>query len=225
MIIRSSDEVPRTTVLRRFPVPRNFGVAAGSRIKRGHTWPAPRGATRIKRFDIYRYDPDSGENPRTDHYQVDLDDCGPMVLDALIWIKNRIDSSLAISPLLSRGCLRLVRDEYRWHELAGLYQVHFGFGDARNGLSPGEHEDHQGSGPRSEPSLRPTPAHRAVASFDDTGSGTRATPVSGGATKARRALRMHSMLLLHLWMSKPLVEWRSVSWSRSSASGNSLASR
>ncbi|HEY0850329.1 MAG TPA: hypothetical protein VGD96_10465, partial [Bradyrhizobium sp.] len=95
MIIRSSDEVSRTTVLKRFPVPRNFGVAPGSRIKRGRSWPAPHGATRVKRFDVYRYDPESGQNPRIDTYQVDLDDCGPMVLDALIWIKNRIDSSLA----------------------------------------------------------------------------------------------------------------------------------
>lgn len=103
MIIRSSDEVPRTTVLKRFPVPRNLGVAAGSRIKTGRNWPAPRGATRVKRLDVYRYDPDSGENPRVDSYQVDLDDCGPMVLDALIWIKNRIDSTLTFRRSCREG--------------------------------------------------------------------------------------------------------------------------
>ncbi|MFN2258508.1 MAG: succinate dehydrogenase iron-sulfur subunit, partial [Parasphingopyxis sp.] len=37
---------------------------------------------------IYRYDPDSGENPRYDSFEIDLDDCGPMVLDALIKIKS-----------------------------------------------------------------------------------------------------------------------------------------
>ncbi len=82
-------------MLKRFPVSRNIGVAPGSRIERGCTWPAPRGTIRVKRFDVYRYDPEFGQNPPIDTCQVDLDDCGPMVLDALIWIKNRIDSSLA----------------------------------------------------------------------------------------------------------------------------------
>ena len=85
MIIKSSDQVPRTTLLKRFPIPRNFGVAPESRIGRGKNWSTPAGATRVKMFEIYRYDPDSGENPRLDAFEVDLDDCGPMVLDALIW--------------------------------------------------------------------------------------------------------------------------------------------
>lgn len=103
MIIRSSDEVPHITLLRRFPVPRSFGVPGESRINRGQTWPAPKGAVRIKRLEVYRYDPDSGENPRIDTYQVDLDDCGPMVLDALIWIKNRVDSTLTFRRSCREG--------------------------------------------------------------------------------------------------------------------------
>ena len=94
MIVRSSDQVPRVTVLKRFPVPRNFGVSPESRIERGRTWSAPAGATRVKALDIYRYDPDSEGNPRLDTFTVDLDDCGPMLLDALIWIKNKINSTL-----------------------------------------------------------------------------------------------------------------------------------
>jgi succinate dehydrogenase / fumarate reductase iron-sulfur subunit len=54
----------------------------------------PAGATRTKSFEIYRYDPDSGRGPRVDTFEVDLDDCGPMVLDALIWIKSKVDSTL-----------------------------------------------------------------------------------------------------------------------------------
>jgi len=46
MIIDSSDQVPRATLLKRFPVPRNFGVAPESRIGPGKIWPAPVGATR-----------------------------------------------------------------------------------------------------------------------------------------------------------------------------------
>ena len=103
MIIKSSDQVPRATLLKRFPIPRNFGVAPESRIERGKAWPAPDGATRTKMFEIYRYDPDSGENPRLDTFEVDLDDCGPMVLDALIWIKNKVDSTLTFRRSCREG--------------------------------------------------------------------------------------------------------------------------
>jgi succinate dehydrogenase / fumarate reductase iron-sulfur subunit len=102
-IIVSSDQIPRRTALKRFPIPRNFGVSSESHIKPGRTWPTPGGATRIKRFEIYRYDPDSGDNPRLDIFEVDLDDCGPMVLDALIWIKNNIDSTLTFRRSCREG--------------------------------------------------------------------------------------------------------------------------
>jgi len=71
-----------------------------SRIMPGKTWPKPAGATRLKEYRIYRYDPDSGQNPRLDTYFVDRDDCGPMVLDALLWIKNKVDPTLT----LRRSC-------------------------------------------------------------------------------------------------------------------------
>ena len=71
-----------------------------SRIMPGKTWPKPAGATRLKEYRIYRYDPDSGQNPRLDTYFIDRDDCGPMVLDALLWIKNKVDPTLT----LRRSC-------------------------------------------------------------------------------------------------------------------------
>lgn len=103
MIIESSDQVPRFTLLKRFPVPRNMHVSAESRIGKGKTWPAPADAKRIKAFEIYRFDPDSGENPRLDTFEVDLDDCGPMVLDALFWIKNKVDSTLTFRRSCREG--------------------------------------------------------------------------------------------------------------------------
>ena len=103
MIVRSSEHVPRVTVLKRFPVPKNFGVSAESRIKRGRTWPAPAGAIRLKALEIYRYDPDSEGNPRLETFEVDLDDCGPMLLDALIWIKNKIDPTLTFRRSCREG--------------------------------------------------------------------------------------------------------------------------
>jgi succinate dehydrogenase / fumarate reductase iron-sulfur subunit len=102
-IVHSSNEVPRRTFLRRFPVPRDFGVEPASRITRGRTWPAPAGATRTKEFDIYRYDPDSDDNPRLDTFLVDLDACGSMVLDALIWIKNNVDPTLTFRRSCREG--------------------------------------------------------------------------------------------------------------------------
>jgi succinate dehydrogenase / fumarate reductase iron-sulfur subunit len=103
MIITSSNQLPGATLLKRFPIPTNFGVEAGSRIKRGKTWPAPAGAARVKAFEIYRYDPDLGENPRLDTFSVDLDDCGPMVLDALFWIKNKVDPTLTFRRSCREG--------------------------------------------------------------------------------------------------------------------------
>ncbi|WML91299.1 succinate dehydrogenase iron-sulfur subunit [Thiothrix lacustris] len=80
-----------------------FTLPANSVVKTGKTWPAPTGASRVKNFRIYRYDPDSGENPRWDTYQIDLDQCGPMVLDVLLKIKNEIDPSLTFRRSCREG--------------------------------------------------------------------------------------------------------------------------
>ena len=82
---------------------RNFGLPANSRVLRGRVWPAPPEAQRVKEFRVYRYDPESGQGPRLDTYFVDLDACGPMVLDALIAIKDRIDSSLTFRRSCREG--------------------------------------------------------------------------------------------------------------------------
>ena len=58
---------------------------------------------RLKTFKIYRYDPDTGANPRFDLYTIDLDKCGPMVLDALIKIKNEIDPTLTFRRSCREG--------------------------------------------------------------------------------------------------------------------------
>ena len=65
-----------------------------SRVTGGKTWPKPANQKNLKEFKVYRYDPDGDSNPRTDTYFVDRDDCGPMVLDAIIWIKNTVDPTL-----------------------------------------------------------------------------------------------------------------------------------
>ena len=79
-----------------------FTLPANSKVTEGKTFKAS-GGTNIKTFRIYRYDPDSGQNPRLDSYEVDLDKCGPMVLDALIKIKNEIDSTLTFRRSCREG--------------------------------------------------------------------------------------------------------------------------
>ena len=126
MLIRSSDQVPRVTALKRFPVPRNFGVSSEVAHRAGKTWPAPAGATRVKKFEIYRYDPDSGEQSAHRHLRsrsrrLRTDGPGRPNQDQE---RDRFDAHLP--PLLPRGRLRLLRNEHRRHELAGLHAIYFG---------------------------------------------------------------------------------------------------
>ena len=80
-----------------------FKLPANSVIGKGKTYYAAAGAKKIKHFKIYRWDPDSGENPRLDTYEVDLAACGPMVLDALLKIKNEIDPTLTFRRSCREG--------------------------------------------------------------------------------------------------------------------------
>ncbi len=80
-----------------------LALPKNSRIRVGKTWPRPEGATNLRKFQIYRWVPEDGENPRVDTYFVDLDKCGPMVLDALIWIKTNIDPTLAFRRSCREG--------------------------------------------------------------------------------------------------------------------------
>lgn len=80
-----------------------FALPANSRVQPGKAHKAAAGAKNVKVFKIYRYDPDSGSNPRLDSYEIDLDACGPMVLDALLKIKNEIDSTLTFRRSCREG--------------------------------------------------------------------------------------------------------------------------
>jgi succinate dehydrogenase / fumarate reductase iron-sulfur subunit len=80
-----------------------FTLPKNSKVEKGKTFKAPEGATNVKTFKVYRWDPDSGENPRVDSYELDLDACGPMVLDALIKIKNEVDSTVTFRRSCREG--------------------------------------------------------------------------------------------------------------------------
>jgi succinate dehydrogenase / fumarate reductase iron-sulfur subunit len=79
-----------------------FTLPANSKIQKGAAHTAP-GATRKKAFSIYRWNPDDGKNPQMDTFELDLDKCGPMVLDALIKIKNEVDPSLTFRRSCREG--------------------------------------------------------------------------------------------------------------------------
>ena len=74
-----------------------------SRISEGKVHGNLEDAGYPKKVIIYRYDPDSGENPRIDTFYIDLNKCGPMVLDALIKIKNEVDSTLTFRRSCREG--------------------------------------------------------------------------------------------------------------------------
>ncbi len=77
-----------------------FTLPENSKIGVGKTVAAANNALDKKIFKIYRWDPDSGENPRMDTFEIDLKSCGPMMLDALLHIKNDLDPTLT----LRRSC-------------------------------------------------------------------------------------------------------------------------
>jgi succinate dehydrogenase (ubiquinone) iron-sulfur subunit len=58
---------------------------------------------RIKYFQIYRWNPEVSSAPTIATYPINLDECGPMVLDALLKIKNEQDSTLAFRRSCREG--------------------------------------------------------------------------------------------------------------------------
>jgi succinate dehydrogenase / fumarate reductase iron-sulfur subunit len=80
-----------------------FTLPKNSRIREGRHFKAAPGAERVKEFRIYRWDPDLDESPRLDTYELDMARVGPMVLDALIAIKNEIDPTLTFRRSCREG--------------------------------------------------------------------------------------------------------------------------
>jgi len=81
----------------------DFSLPANSKVGTGKTWKAAPGAKRVRKFQVYRWNPDDGQNPRLDTYEVDMAECGPMVLDAIIKIKNEIDPTLTFRRSCREG--------------------------------------------------------------------------------------------------------------------------
>ena len=54
-------------------------------------------------FNVYRWNRESKENPRLDKFYIDKSKLGPMVLDALMFIKNQVDPSLTFRRSCREG--------------------------------------------------------------------------------------------------------------------------
>jgi succinate dehydrogenase / fumarate reductase iron-sulfur subunit len=80
-----------------FKLPKNSQIKPGKKHQPAQT---PKNPKTIK---VYRWSPDDNENPRVDEFVIDLDECGPMVLDALIKIKNEMDSSVTFRRSCREG--------------------------------------------------------------------------------------------------------------------------
>ena len=83
-----------------------FRLPANSRTadQPGRHHPAPAGAKRVKRSSGFIASIRNRENRRAwTRYELDLDRCGTMVLDALIKIKNEVDSTLTFRRSCREG--------------------------------------------------------------------------------------------------------------------------
>ncbi|XWN32028.1 MAG: succinate dehydrogenase iron-sulfur subunit [Devosia sp.] len=74
-----------------------------SRMTTGKTWDKPAGASNVREFRVYRWQEEDGKNPQMDTYYVDTDDCGPMILDGLFYIKNKVDPTLTFRRSCREG--------------------------------------------------------------------------------------------------------------------------
>jgi succinate dehydrogenase / fumarate reductase iron-sulfur subunit len=80
-----------------------FRLPSSSRVQPGIRHAAPPEAARPREVHVYRYDPETGGNPRLDVFTIDEAACGPMVLDALIKIKSEVDSTLTFRRSCREG--------------------------------------------------------------------------------------------------------------------------
>ena len=203
-----------------------FTLPANSRIGRGKTYKAPAGAKRVREFRIYRWNPDDGQNPRTDTYEIDLDACGPMVLDALIKIKNEVDPTLTFRRSCREGiCGSCAMNIDGGNTLACLKPIDEVKGAVRITPLP-----HMPVVKDLVPDLSQVYAQlRSIEPWlqadSPAAAGWRAAAKPRGAREAGRAVGVHPVLLLLHRVPELLVERRPLSGSGGAVAGVSLDRR
>ena len=80
-----------------------FSLPQNSKIEVGNYFKDKTNSKNLRKINVYRWDPSTGKNPRVDTFEVDMDNCGPKVLDILFKIKNEIDSTLTFRRSCAHG--------------------------------------------------------------------------------------------------------------------------
>ena len=80
-----------------------FSLPQNSKILKGKYYQDKSNSNNLKKVNVYRWDPSTGQNPRVDTFEVDMNTCGPKVLDILFKIKNEIDPSLTFRRSCAHG--------------------------------------------------------------------------------------------------------------------------
>ena len=80
-----------------------FNLPQSSKILNGKYYEDKTNSSDLKKVNIYRWSPSDDHNPRIDTFEVDMENCGPKVLDILFKIKNEIDSSLTFRRSCAHG--------------------------------------------------------------------------------------------------------------------------
>ena len=80
-----------------------FALPKDSKVVEGKYFKDKTNGKNLKKVKVYRWDPETQQNPRLDTYEVNMDECGPMVLDVLIKIKNEIDTTLTFRRSCREG--------------------------------------------------------------------------------------------------------------------------
>ena len=80
-----------------------FTLPINSIVKKGKTYQLDSNPKNVLTVEIYRFNPDDGSNPSIDTYILDKNNFGPMALDVLLYIKNKVDSTLSFRRSCREG--------------------------------------------------------------------------------------------------------------------------
>merc|ERR1712000_636420 len=160
--------------------------------------PTPSKDAKIKTFQIYRWNPDEPTSkPRMQTYTLDLNKTGPMMLDALIRIKNEVDPTLTFR----RSCREGICGSCAMN-IDGVYN-----------LSLASHLRGQGPGAGLDPVLQAVQIYQTLLAKrhkDIRWQGIQT--IARRQKEIGRSLRMHSLRMLLHFVPIILVEQRSIPW-------------
>ena len=188
---------------------------------------------KVKTFHIYRWNPDEPTSkPRMQSYTLDLNKTGPMMLDALIRIKNEVDPTLTFRRSCREGicgscamnidgvntlaclCMSCPQIQLGVTNLLTIYRSNPNRYQARNeDLPPPPHLRRQGYRAGSHALLQAIQVYQAISPTRRTRTIQQGIPAEqGGAKEAGWSVRVHSLCLLLDVLPIILVELGGIPW-------------